>query len=65
MCGSGASRNTTSGGLSPIRKVKSISIYNWGVVLATSSRRVKMSGNPRMLGLGTEAATPAMVLQVQ
>ena len=65
MCGSGASRHTTSGGLYPSVKVASLSSLNWWVMFAPSSRRAKMPGNPGTLGSGTLAYTPAMVLQVR
>ena len=65
MCGSGASRHTASGGLSPSSKVASLSSRDQGVMFAPSSSRVKMLGNPGTLGLGDLAATPAMVSQVR
>ena len=65
MCGSGALRHTTSGGLYPSVKVASLSSRNWWVVFAPSSRRAKMPRNPGTLGSGTVAYTPAMVLQVR
>ena len=65
MCGSGAQRHTTSGGLSPSAKVASLFSRNRVVVLAPSSITVKIPGNPGTLGLGVVAATPAMVLQVR
>ena len=65
MCGSGASIHTMSGGLSPSSKVASLLSRDWGVVLAPSYSRVKMNGNPGILGSSAVAATPAMVLQVR
>ena len=65
MCGFGASRQTTSGGLSSSRKVTSLSSRAWGVVLAHALRRVKTPKNPRTMGSGDVASTPAMVLLVQ
>ena len=62
MCGSGASSNTTSGSLPPSGKVASLLIRNWGVVLVPALKRVEIPGNPGILGLGTVAATPSMVL---
>ena len=64
MCGSGDSRHTTSGGLSPRGKVASLSSRNWGVMLSLSSSRAKIPGKRGALGLVTVAATPDMVLQV-
>ena len=61
MCGSGASRHTTSGGLSPSGKVVSLSNPTWGVVLASAMRRVKIPRNSGILGLGAVATTLAMV----
>ena len=64
MSGSGASRHTTSGGLSPSGKVYSLLSRNRGVVLPLSSSRVKMPGKWGMLGSGALANTLAMVSQV-
>ena len=64
MCGSGASRHTTSGGLSPRGKVASLSSREWGVVCDPSYSRAKMPGNPGTLGLGTVEYTLAMILQM-
>ena len=52
MCGSGASRHTTSVGLYPSGKVASLSSRDQGVVLAPSSRRVKIPSNPGTMGSG-------------
>ena len=65
ICGSGASRHTTSGGLSPSVKVASLSSRNQGVVFAPSSSKVNMPGSLGTLGLGAAAVTPSMVLQVR
>ena len=65
MCGSVASRRTTSGGLSPSGKVASLSSRGWGVVLDPALRRVNISRNPGMPGSGAMAATLAMVSLVQ
>ena len=64
MCSSGASRQTTSGGLSPSGKVKSLYIRAWGVVLANAMRRKTIPRNPGMLGCGAVAANPGMFLLV-
>ena len=61
MCGSGASRHTTSGGLSSSGKVASLSIHNMGVVLDLSYIRVKIPGNPRMLWSDAVSTTLAMI----
>ena len=65
MCGSGSSRHTTSGGLSPSGKVANLLSRNQGVILAPSSSRVKMPGNPGTLGLGAVTTTSSMVLEVR
>ena len=64
MCGFGALRHTTNGGISPSGKFASLFSRDGGVVLAPSSSRLKMSRNAGTLGLGDVAATLAMVLQV-
>ena len=64
MCGSGASRQTTSGGLSPNGKVSRRSSRNWGFVFAPASRRMKTLVNLAMLRLGAVSATLATVLLV-
>ena len=65
VCSSGASRQTTSGGLSPSGKVASLYIRAWGVVLAQAMRRKTIPSNPGILGLGALASTPAMVSLVR
>ena len=65
MCGSGASRHTTSGGLSLSSKVASLSSSDWGVVLAPYFTRANIPKNPGTLGLGTVAVTPAIVSQLR
>ena len=65
MCGSGSSRHSTSGGLSPSGKVASISSRDQGFVLALSYSRVKILGKQGMLGSSDVAATPAMVSQLR
>ena len=64
MCGSGAYRQTTSGGLYPSGKVAILLSRAWGVTLEPASRRVNITGNLEIMGLGAVAATPAMVLLV-
>ena len=61
MCGSGAYRQTTSGGLYPSGKVAILLSRAWGVALDPASRRVNITGNLEIMGLGAVAATPAMV----
>ena len=61
MCGYGASRQITSGGLSPNGKVARGFSCAWGVVFASALRRVKTLGNPDMIGLGAVSATLDMV----
>ena len=61
MCGSGASRQNRSDGLSPNGKVAIRSSLDWGVVFALASRRVKTSRIPARIGSGSVAATPTTV----
>ena len=65
MCGSGASRHTKCGSLSPSVKVASLSSCDWEDVLAPALIRVKNPRNPRMLGSGAVAANLEMMPQVR
>ena len=61
MCRSGASRNTTSGGLSPNNKMTMRSRRTCMLVFGPDSRRVKIPRNLESAGSSAVAATLATV----